>query len=1834
MRKSLSVLIIIIILFSFSCTQKQQKEETAKPVEEINYTELEDKELLNEPGLQITYYQPAGRIYEDAPHIVVTFSKDIIPLSDNKKFNKWEYMDINPSIRGSFNWKGTRTLEFEPEQKLDVNREYKITIKKGLTTVSGSDTLKEDFEFSFVNKGFKVLGIYKDINSRGLNSQYVSVRNPVYLKMNYPVSSAGLDTCIKFSDSQGELIPISTEVDKNLPDMVMIKPVTELEYAGNYSITVLKCIASDYGNSGLQSDYTYKFRTENKFRVVEVETDKIRPNENIELRFSNPVDTGAKKFIHMIADDDTINGEDMHMWGNYYSDNRYFISASFKPRTEYNFTIDKEFYDINGNMLNRDYSKSINIGDYEPRISINGKGFLLENYLKGYIPVKSVNNGKTFVKISRMTDEGYYTNVFSGKVPVNTEENVYQTVPLKFKELVKNRNGFYKMTMSPPDKTMFVNLTEMAVMAKMDFEGTHVFVYSLKTGKPVKNAEVFYDVLSKSRTDSEGYAYISGRNSLKDITLGNDKRLFVKSGKDECVMVLNGEWSSDYPYNKYSSPYFVGHWSYNYYTNKVFTYSDRGLYKPGEVVWLKVIYRQYDDDRVKVPDGSLQLKIRNSRNEVIKDQEIYFNEMGTAVVACSLAQNAPTGNYYVNVGNKDFTSYADFRVEEFKPLEFSVELVPSHQHLTMQDMPAVNVTGKYMYGAMMNGDSLYWYINARPYSFVPKGYRDYNFSYSGGYYDYEYDDYYYGGADRLGEGKGVFEAGNYLINVKPALSKYASPVMLTYMVRSKSASGQEISKSVNMIYHPSDIYIGVKSSSYVYNVSENPMLEMVCVNKDGQKRNSGNIKLCLIQEKYVSVKKAGTGGRTYWENELVEDTVYEKGINIRNGSETTVIDRKLDSGYYKVLLTYKTGENEHRVNTWFYKVGSGDCWWGMRNDNTIDLVPDRQDGEYKPGDKANILIKSPVKDCKAVISIERGLVYETFMVDIKSNAQMITIPIKEEYLPNIIVSAYVFKGRDSEKIEEDSIDVGIPKFGIGYCNLKVSSQSKKLDVSISTDHDNYEPQDSVEVTIDLKGYNGEPVRGELSVAVVDLGVLNLIGYETPEPLSFFYSRMPHFVNTFTNAGEVVGQRNYGEKGENRGGGGAEERFRAEFLSLAYYNGKVKTDADGRAVIKFKLPDNLTTFRIMAVACTEDRFGSNEKDFTVSKKFMLTPSLPNFVRPGDKLDCGVVAVNMTGDGARVNVTCDVDGANIEGNKVNENVLAVNSNKEILYTMTVPEYRDSVTFTFKGNAGMYKDNLRINIPCIMPPLMYASALAENTDAASAEHYVQKPDMIDGTGVLSVSLSSTGLNDVKEATKYLFGYPYGCLEQQTSRVLPLIIGKELVEVFDLSEIKGKKLKDIMTAYLADLYKYQQYDGGFYIWPERTGYSSPYLTCYVMMVCSYAEDEGYKIDSKVKKSALDYLKKIASGQRTGPFYTYYSEKATLTTRLFAMMVLKMNNEKVATDINNIVNDIENMNIEALSYLSYIIAGNDKYSSVEKRVIERINQKTMIESRYAHIESDYDYWIYGSNVKNTALGLWTSLNIFNEDSENAEKFIYWILRARKNNRWSSTQENAFVLMAVDRYFEVFENVEPDFTAEVAVDGREMMKQAFEGYSTDIISDRMNLDEIKKDKFKVEFTKNGQGRLYYQMMLQFSPKTIEYRDNGFAVSKKIEPVKDNVRGYVRGELYKVTLKVNTQADRLYVVVDDPLPAGFEIVNTAFKTNEGLTDGTGGGYSWFGGFNHTEKYFDRMLLFSDYLSKGEHEYSYIVRATYAGRFNMPATKAEEMYTPEVYGNTPSAVIDIR
>ncbi|OYV85134.1 MAG: hypothetical protein B7Z63_05925, partial [Ignavibacteriae bacterium 37-53-5] len=264
-------------------------------------------------------------------------------------------------------------------------------------------------------------------------------------------------------------------------------------------------------------------------------------------------------------------------------------------------------------------------------------------------------------------------------------------------------------------------------------------------------------------------------------------------------------------------------------------------------------------------------------------------------------------------------------------------------------------------------------------------------------------------------------------------------------------------------------------------------------------------------------------------------------------------------------------------------------------------------------------------------------------------------------------------------------------------------------------------------------------------------------------------------------------------------------------------------------------------------------------------------------------------------------------------------------------------------------------------------------------------------------------------------------------------------------------------------------------------------------------------------------------------------------------------------------------------------------------------------------------------------------------------RVVRWLMEDQKTGRWRSTQENIYVVSALSEYFNTFENETPDFRAKIRMAGRDALDAVFKGRELKTTSTEESLDSFQKGKeLPVRIEKTGPGLLYYGIRMNYYPtRDTLVRDEGIAVIKTIstmdgKPVGQNSSGdYVlsAGSMYKVTLRIVVPQQRNFVVVDDPLPAGAEAVNLTFDTESGflgrdLNSGNWESMYWNGGFNHVEQKDDRVLLFASTLQAGVHDYSYLVRAATYGTFRMPATHAEEMYEPDVFGQTAQKAVVVR
>ncbi len=1642
------------------------------------------------------------------------------------------------------------------------------------------------------------------------------------------------------------------------------------------------------GNLGTTNERTLSFNTYNVLTLINY-SDDVPAGFPLELCFSNPVSTS--EVVKNMVISPAIDSIPEHYKSETYQSTSIYLYLPLKPSTSYRIKILRSLKDKFGNNLDKEYEFELKVGDYLPFAEIPTGVNIVEKISDLRFPATFVNVDSVYlemglVEIDRaipfLNQKGifdtYQKFLTQGLTRVSRlwrldtyrkYRNTKIRFPIELKEALGDRNsglifiqfdnlGQYGGNPDFRYLKAFCEVGDLGITWKYAPENNLIWITSLSNTKPVTNARVQFrdnnnNILSTGYTDAQGFVELPGWAELKiaqqrqtyeyedeyemeSYSYYYEPKFWITVSKENDVAVYSNQWNFGIDPWRFNIDY---NWSIRAEEYGCYIFTEKGLYKNGETVHIKGMLRKKKRGEWILPALSRVIfSVRSSRDEVIVNDTIPVNQFGAFFYDIDLKDNAPTGLYSINVylPNKEYSFYHSFRVEAYRPAEFETKAYAEKDTFIAGEQFKGKIEGRYLFGMPMVGAEANWAIYKDYYYVNYSQYRGYNFTYAP-------EEERWGA---VGSGKGKLNAQGMLDVSATLLPKYfVTPSRITLEGTVTAPNKQVISGRQNWIVFPANILLGMKTDKYLYIPGEKTILSLITIRPSGEKIGSRKIELKVVRAEWKSIKKARLGGRYEWVSEYTETEI--KKAQVTSNLDSVIYEFKPEQpGYYYFQAQAKDEKNRVVANrVYFYVCGRGYAGWQMRDDDIIELVADKD--LYQVGDTARILVKSPYDSANALVTVERELILRKFTKKIIGNADYIEIPIKSIDLPNVYVCVMLLRGRveDLSWDEEKQEDLGKPQFKIGYVNLKVDAKEKHLIVNTHSDKKEYRPRDTVTVYYEVKDHKYTPVKDcELSLFVVDLGVLNLIDFKTPEPFDYFYGSRPLSVKTIESRLNIIGERSYGEKGEERGGGGPGEGipYREKFIATVFYKGDLKTDATGKGKINFVLPDNLTKFRIMLVAQTKNsEFGSAESTFVVNLPFIVSGSIPRFCRVGDVFKAGVVLHNRTGNKNTAFVECNVEGLKLTGESKKSVVLEPNTSKEVLFDFTAEKTGNAV-FKFNASAGNEKDALKLTIPVKSPPFVEAVATFSSTTDSALEGIIVPKNIYEDIGGLEILLSSSVLAGMKRGIEHLLDYPYGCLEQRLSRILPLIVGEEIINQFKLAPVTGKALRDSVQAVLDEVPQYQAYNGGFLYFKEGI-YPCPYLSAYTMYVLKRAQNAGYQIDNKMIEKGKEFLKSVLRWEDVD--WTYpYNVYAKLTTKAFCLYSLSIWGENSeAGYASRLFERREQISVFGKTLLLKAGRNFGLGSRFENELVRSITNKIKLSPTTAHFEEDeLRGWTFPSPAKVTGyvIQTFTELDI---EFPYKDQVIRWLVQERTKKTKPTTHENAFVFDAFQTYYKKYETEEPDFVARILLGEKELLKQTFKGRTNEPPSRHLfSLKEIARNQLlPVKIYKQGTGRLYYtlRMSYAFKENPIAF-DEGFYVWKEILTFDNKeARQFKRGEVYKIVLHIVVPETRIFAVVEDPLPAGFEPVQTSFATEsrriqeEYWEDEYEEQEHWWGSFDHEERYDDRVLFFAQELFPGEHTQVYYVRAGTSGKFLSPATKAEEMYAPEVFGSTGQGYITI-
>ena len=1800
---------------------------------------------------------------------------------------------IDPPIEGRWRWISTVAREFIPAKALTLATKYTVNVPKGITAVAGDQT-EQEFSWSFETRRPEVVSTTPEFGNKlaGPSTMLsITFNQPVNLE-----SAAKLISLLKQAGPQDDLSAAVTsapqgtrmpfkevkygtkeeESGKKVTDKttIVVVPQQPLTFQSSYALYAAPGILGLEGSLGTVAGTTVRFSTVGELKIENAKY--AQENNELQLDVSNPLnqDSLDKGIVIKPA---PKNAKEM-TWSVYEWSGGKQARAypEFEPSTAYTVTISRGVKDMFGQSLREPYTFTFNTPPLDPEIYLHSKGSF-GIFEKGKPPIyylNGVNVSKLNVEFAKMAIPEFVsiwrTNRYNSTlsqpltamegykavdVQTTAKPNTWESIPFDVeKNLGKLEPGLYALTLTAPEafqrynpgvkqqQVQFFAITNLSVTLKYSGDRALVWVTDMQTGNPVKGARIEFHSQAGSMpvsgvTDAQGF-FESPMNIKDFATPGDDwePEFWVTARTDDDFAFVSSQWRDGVqPYQFGLSTDFHSPNAGTYRIDS-YLYTERPIYKAGDTVSFKGLLRLRDwDGKFSIPaDRKVRVKIQDAEGNQVFEKEYPISAYGSFNGSFPVDPKASLGSYYLEAQMTPETdigyNYAttNFSVLAYRKPEYKVEVTPESEDYFSGDTVKMTIDGSYYFGAPMAGAKVVWRAQSTDYYFN---------KYTDGWYSFGLQDYwcwYDCGREtkQLAQGEGVLDAtGKLQVSVPVTLEEKSLSQVISIEADITDANNQVVSNRGSAIVHKADAYVGIKSQEYVVTPGTAAKFDVISLKTDGSVLANQSVKVQLFSRVWNSIRKKGVDGQYYYDSESKDTFVRETTVTTNEQGKGTASLLIGAGGEYSVVAIVQDGSGRQtKSSTSTYAWSSSYVNWPQTNSDRMEVIADKP--EYKVGETATLLMKSPYqgKGVKALVTIEREGIISKQVIDITSNAQSIEIPITENMIPNAYVGVVVIKPRMGETFNENGLDTGAPAFKIGYVKLSVDTFSKRLSVDVSTDKPQYGPGEKVTVNFKTTDAFGKPVPAELSLGVVDMSLLALSSFETPDLTKLFYSERGLGVYTSQMLSFLLERFKPGSKG----GGGAdpESRKRGNFKDTAHWQPAIVTDANGLATLSFSLPDNLTTWQLLAIGSTKQhQFGVDTKTILETKNVIVRPVHPRFEVNGDKVTLSAIVHNFLPE--TKTFTVKLEGTGFSAVAAQTVVVKSGEQATVKFPVTVGSaLAMKMTYTAQTDGAI--DQVEASIPVFRFGTPQSVATTGVTEAVALEK-VLAPSVKDASeGLLSIAVSPSMAAYLPSALDYLADYPYGCTEQTISSVLPALALTRLQGFEQLQYIDRKTLDTKVTTGLEKLYNFQRSDGGFGYWQESDR-SYPYLSAYVLYGLVTAKRANVSVDDAVMGRTAQYLQDVLRVQNL-------SEPLDLSSRAYLLYVLAEYGKGDISLLNNLYDQRLKLPLFGRAQLALAFSTMESKQKASD-IMKELQNSAKVNSRGTHFEEREDAYygyVMNTNQRTTAIVLQAMLRT---DPKNPliPNVVRHLLSVRKDGHWDTTQSTVQVLLAFADYIQSTDELDAAYAAAVEVGGKKKLDWTVG--KADVLMRKevqMHLNELLRGKEnEVKIGKNGQGKLYYdlQMSYFYTGDTIPPAEEGMSISRTLKTLAGkDVKTPKVGENYLMTVKITVPEDRNFVAVEAPLPAGMELIDVNLETSQqnllsGLSDSPDqwSWEAWRNGnwrFSHKEYRDDRLFLFADLLPAGSYEYRSIVRATTPGMFLHRPARAYEMYFPEVFGQT--------
>lgn len=1422
-----------------------------------------------------------------------------------------------------------------------------------------------------------------------------------------------------------------------------------------------------------------------------------------------------------------------------------------------------------------------------------------------------------------------------------------------------------------------VQFTDLGLMQKSNGRETMVFVTSLQTGKPVSGVRLTavdaeQKLISYADTDAEGIAVMKGANPAMILA--------EKAGDCTALDCNDSHIGGAIPYDIPTAWEDV--WKP---VRRTFVFADRPLYRPGDTAHVKALTRtRVADDLMldtEIPKG--KVTIRDPRYRVVLEKEVTFTANGSWADDFKLPEG-PLGWYELTInfdkaanGTEQDSGFYSFRIDDYKPNTFEVKLAA--EKLDIQpDRLKLPLSANYYMGKSLSRAKASWTASsARSFS-PPQAFDEYHFGDAPRWAQYGKDrdaDGHYDDSDSE-EDSEWWVNGDVFLNddgtatlemPMPPPDRAALPQQVRVTAEVTDINQQTISAATDFEVPGAEFILGLKGPQFFGTAGQDLSVDVIAIDSKGQPATGNvHVEVKVERQEYHTLKIATAGGGSTTKDQVIlreelKQSVDLKSVTPGSAPSAMIAFKPARGGIYFVTAETTDAQGKKMLSRLpVYVLGGGDFPWAMEDGARINLQPEKK--KLKPGEEAVIVVKTPIAGT-ALVSVERNKVHRYFVTHISPEQPIIRVPVQDEEAPNIFVSVVLVRGSDDSPKQHK-----MPEYKVGYCQLEVDSKVKELTVAINPAEPEVKPGESLAVTGIVTDYQGKPVMGsEVTLYAVDEGVLSLMKHQTPDPTAYFHEAQPLAIDNYTSFDDLLTEefaaRERGNKGFLIGGGGDMDetpmQVRKNFVATPLWLATALTDAQGRISTSVVAPDNLTRYRLMAVASSgADRFGNGESAFKVNKPLMVEPVVPRFARVDDEMLLKAVIHNTTPNWGEVKVRLELDAttdfireerffvpASLKAtessdSKVWEQTVSIKAGETTSVAFPVRFVKlgstdwkwSAQTVKWTEGAPALNDATISNFEVTYPvPELKEVRYSRLSSAEPNENLVKEvnPALLEGEGSMQVSVSTSRLYEAKDALDYILTYPYGCAEQTTSSTMPwLALGGYQTLFPEL--IQPEKTKDAIQKGVNRLMQMTTDEGGLAYWP---GGAEPsfWASGYGGLMLLRARDAGANVPPEAVDKLLAYLSKKLRGLEEEKDYYNISDCAlalyTLAKAkkpepayqnlLYAKRDRLPELARLYTALSMCLSDAPEKQIEEMVGWTppAIEKPGAKKDTLKKKVLTRPSAST-----------GWSHWAGNGVNKALRLIVYTHLGI----KQDAEELALSMMQSRNGRgEWGNTFTNAWTLTSLAAYERSLNTSSEPLMARVLWDAQEQPLTIAATPGSAQVSFVLN-EKLAAAPMKIELPENREAFSRLEAVSYPPDRDFAGENKGFAIERTYAELMDD--GSMKpidqlrvGDMVVVTLQIEIGGGDRYLAINDSLPSVLEAINPEFDTQserEGdqLPEGVG---AWF--CDHREIRADRALFFTDYApEKGKFQLRYLARVIGEGDTIAPPARIEAMYEPSKYG----------